>query len=102
MLKCPNEQKTGGELEFSDPLIPLARQLILGHRDASITLLQRHLRVGFTRAKGLHAALEGTLVTVPSADGSRQVIGAEACIDSMHVSMEMLHATTATLNLKSH
>lgn len=102
MLKRPIEQQSAVELEFSDPLVPLARQLILNHRDASIAFLQRYLRIGFTRAKALHAALEGTVVTVRSADGSRQLIGAQACIDSMHVSMEMLHATTATLNLKSH
>ena len=102
MLKCPIEQQSAVELEFSDALIPLARQLILEHRDASIAFLQRHLRIGFTRAKALHAALEGTVVTVPSANGSRQVIATETCIDSMHVSIEILQTTTATPNLKSH
>ena len=102
MLKHPIEQQLAVELEFSDPLVPLSRQLILNHRDASIAFLQRYLRIGFTRAKALHAALEGTVVTVPSADGSRQVIEAETCIDSMHVSMEILQATTATPNLKSY
>ena len=96
MLKRPIEQQSAVELEFSDPLIPHARRLILEHRDASITHLQRHLRVGFARAKALHAALEGTVVTVASVDGSRQVIGAEACIDSMHVRMEILQTTPYT------
>ena len=96
MLKRPIKQQSAVELEFSDPLTSLARQLILEHRDASIAFLQRHLRIGFTRAKALHATLEGTVVTLPSADGSRQVIGTEACIDSMHVRMEILQVTTAT------
>ena len=81
MHKHLNELQTAVELDFPDPLVPLARQLLLEHRDASIAFLQRHLRIGFARAKGLHAALEGTVVTVPNADGSRHVIGTEACID---------------------
>jgi len=91
MRKHLNKQHSAAELEFPDPLVPLARQLILEHHDASIAFLQRYLRIGFTRAKALHAALEGRLVTP-----LRQVIGTKACPDSMHVSMEFLPPTTAT------
>ena len=95
MLKRPSEHQTAVELAFPDALVPLARQLILEHRDASISFLQRHLRIGFTRAKGLHTALEGTVVTAPGADGSRQIIETQACNDSVHVTLGFLQATTA-------
>ena len=94
MLKRPSEQHAAAEPAFSDPLIPLARQLILEHRDASISFLQRHLRIGFTRAKGLHAALEGTVVTIPGADGSRQIIETQACTGMVDGTMGFLQATT--------
>ena len=97
MLKRPSEQQTAVELAFPDALGPLARQLILEHRDASISFLQRHLRIGFTRAKGLHTALEGTVVTIPGADGSRQIIETQACTGMVDGAMGFLQATTTAL-----
>ena len=74
MSKRLEQDSLANEDEFFKQLTSLARQLILDHHDASISFLQRHLRIGFNRAKSLHAALEGTVVTAPAADGSRQVI----------------------------
>lgn len=74
MSKRSNQDRAADEQEFFKQLISLARKLILEHQDASISFLQRHLRIGFNQAKRMHAALEGTVVTAPAADGSRQVI----------------------------
>ena len=49
-----------GEDSFRDPLYPAARSLVLQHRRASISLVQRHLRIGYGRASGSWTAWKAT------------------------------------------
>lgn len=57
-----------------DPLRDAARQLVLETRNPSVAHLQRHLRLGYRRAAGLIAALEGELVTAMDENGSRRML----------------------------
>lgn len=42
----------------SDPLYDKAVELVLAHNRASISLLQRHLQIGYNRAAGLIERME--------------------------------------------
>jgi protein phosphatase len=61
-----------------DPLYETAKQLILDNCEPTIPLLQRHLKIGYTRARSLMAAMEGNIVTVLDEAGSRKMLYAEA------------------------
>ncbi|MDA3827806.1 recombination-associated protein RdgC [Paucibacter sp. O1-1] len=57
-----------------DPLYDQAVELVQHHRKASISLVQRHLRIGYNRAARLLEAMEKSgLVSAMQTDGSRQV-----------------------------
>ena len=57
-----------------DPLYPDARALVLAQQRASISLVQRHLRIGYGRAMRLLDAMEGDILSVKGEDGSRVVV----------------------------
>lgn len=56
-----------------DPLYARARALILSHQRASISLIQRHLRIGYGRASRLLDAMEGDILSAKDQDGIRTV-----------------------------
>lgn len=57
-----------------DPLYDQAVAVVLEHKRASISLVQRHLSIGYNRAAGLLEAMERTgLVTPMAADGNREL-----------------------------
>lgn len=57
-----------------DPLIPQAREAILAKGEASVSHLQRTLRVNYLRAMDLMRALEGDVVTAPDHNGHRRML----------------------------
>ncbi|HEY2926187.1 DNA translocase FtsK [Piscinibacter sp.] len=62
----------GGE---SDPMYDQAVAIVLQHRRASISLVQRHLRIGYNRAARLLEQMEKSgLVTAMSTNGNRDII----------------------------
>jgi hypothetical protein len=70
----------GGESETEaidggpDPLYRQARSLVLNHQRASISLIQRHLRIGYRQACELIDAMEGDVVSVKDDSGLRTVL----------------------------
>lgn len=77
-----------GELGFSDsfsaadadidPLYPDAIRLVREHGKASISMIQRHLRIGYNRAARLLEMLEqGSFVSPEQPDGDRKILGRE-------------------------
>jgi S-DNA-T family DNA segregation ATPase FtsK/SpoIIIE len=64
----------GGNAE-SDPLYDQAVELVLKTRRASISLVQRHLRIGYNRAARLIEAMEQAgLVSSMESNGNREVL----------------------------
>jgi len=62
----------GGE---SDPMYDQAVAIVLQHKRASISLVQRHLRIGYNRAARLLEQMEKSgLVTAMSSNGNRDII----------------------------
>jgi len=62
----------GGE---SDALYDQAVAVVLQHKRASISLVQRHLRIGYNRAARLLEQMEKSgLVTAMSTNGNRDII----------------------------
>jgi len=62
----------GGE---SDPMYDQAVAIVLQHRRASISLVQRHLRIGYNRAARLLEQMEKSgLVSAMSNNGNRDII----------------------------
>lgn len=58
-----------------DPLLAEATKLVVKERRASISHLQRHLRIGYNRAARLIEALEQAgVVSAPDAEGTRKVL----------------------------
>jgi hypothetical protein len=61
--------------EEPDPLLEQARTVIVTEKRASISLVQRHLRIGYNRAARLLEALEKSgVVSAMSNDGHRKVV----------------------------
>jgi hypothetical protein len=60
-----------------DPLYAAARSLVLRTRRASISLVQRHLRIGYGRASRLLDAMEGDVLSARGEDGMRLVLGVD-------------------------
>lgn len=57
------------------PLYQLAENIVIKHQCASISLIQRHLRIGYAVAQRLMTELEiGGVVTAPDVNGERFVI----------------------------
>ena len=64
----------GGDAE-SDPLYDQAVEIVLKNKRASISLVQRHLRIGYNRAARLVEQMESAgLVSSMSSSGSREII----------------------------
>jgi len=64
-----------GDEPIVDPLLPKARRVVIQHRRASISLVRRHLRIGYHRAASLLESLEKFGVTTDMRpDGSREVV----------------------------
>jgi len=60
----------------SDPMYDQAVEIVLKTRRPSISLVQRHLRIGYNRAARLIEAMEKAgLVTPMNAAGGREVVG---------------------------
>ena len=57
-----------------DPLLPQARELLLAEQNPSVAFLQRQFRIGYPRALRLMRSMEGDIVTVPNAEGWRQML----------------------------
>jgi S-DNA-T family DNA segregation ATPase FtsK/SpoIIIE len=63
---------SGGE---SDPMYDQAVAIVLQHRRASISLVQRHLRIGYNRAARLLEQMEKSgLVTAMASNGNRDIL----------------------------
>ncbi len=66
-----------GDGSASDPLYSQAVDVVRTQRRASVSLLQRHLRVGFNRAGNLLEAMEAQgVVSGMASNGNRTVLGA--------------------------
>jgi S-DNA-T family DNA segregation ATPase FtsK/SpoIIIE len=64
----------GGDAE-ADPMYDQAVAIVLQHRRASISLVQRHLRIGYNRAARLLEQMEKAgLVSSMSTSGNRELI----------------------------
>ncbi len=79
VLASPEEQEgeggeNGGNVE-ADPLYDQAVEIVLRSRRASISLVQRHLRIGYNRAARLVEQMERAGVVTPmQSNGNREVI----------------------------
>ncbi|HEX3062709.1 MAG TPA: DNA translocase FtsK 4TM domain-containing protein [Usitatibacter sp.] len=73
-----NAAGEGGVSGESDPLYDQAVQIVLQNKRASISLVQRHLRIGYNRAARLIEDMEKAgLVTSMASNGNREIIGKE-------------------------
>jgi S-DNA-T family DNA segregation ATPase FtsK/SpoIIIE len=65
-------EDSGGE---KDPMYDQAVEVVLKNRKASISLVQRHLRIGYNRAARLLEDMEKAgLVSPMTADGKRDIL----------------------------
>lgn len=63
------------ELEENDPLFEQAVLLVVENRKASISMIQRHFRIGYNRAARIIEGLEEEgIITSPDVSGSRNII----------------------------
>ncbi len=80
VLTSLEEQEAGGEVEGgpdaeTDALYDQAVEIVLKSRRASISLVQRHLRIGYNRAARLVEQMERAGVVTPmQSNGNREVI----------------------------
>jgi len=66
---------TGGADGESDPLYDQAVEVVIKNRRASISLVQRHLRIGYNRAARLLEQMENSgLVSAMSSNGNREIL----------------------------
>lgn len=69
------EDADSPDLDEADPLYPQAVEIVQKNKRASISLVQRHLRIGYNRAARLLEQMEGASVVSPmSSDGNRRVL----------------------------
>jgi DNA segregation ATPase FtsK/SpoIIIE, S-DNA-T family len=69
---APGEGGVSGE---ADPMYDQAVAIVLEHRRASISLVQRHLRIGYNRAARLLEQMEKSgLVSAMGSNGNRDII----------------------------
>ena len=65
----------GGAEGESDPMYDQAVAIVLQHRKASISLVQRHLRIGYNRAARLLEQMEKSgLVSNMATNGNRELL----------------------------
>jgi S-DNA-T family DNA segregation ATPase FtsK/SpoIIIE len=71
---APGGAAGGGEGE-ADPLYDQAVEIVIKNRRASISLVQRHLRIGYNRAARLLEQMENSgLVSSMSSNGNREIL----------------------------
>lgn len=63
-----------GDGSTTDPLYDQAIEVVLTHRRASVSLVQRQLRIGYNRAAGLIKAMEGSIVGPAQSNGARELL----------------------------
>ena len=63
-----------GDGSASDPLYETAVTLVRAQDRASISLVQRHLRIGYNRAARLLEAMEGSVVGKLTSNGRRELL----------------------------
>ncbi|WP_227496442.1 DNA translocase FtsK [Massilia litorea] len=63
-----------GKEALRDPLYGAARSLVIRSQRASISLVQRHLRIGYGHACRLLESMEGDILSAPGEDGKRTVL----------------------------
>ncbi|KMZ12390.1 Cell division protein FtsK [Candidatus Burkholderia humilis] len=70
---------TGAADGESDPLYDQAVQVVIKNKRASISLVQRHLRIGYNRAARLLEQMENSgLVSAMSSNGNREILAPSA------------------------
>jgi S-DNA-T family DNA segregation ATPase FtsK/SpoIIIE len=80
ILSPPEEEggdlgSDGGEAEEADPLYDQAVEVVLKTRRPSISLVQRHLRIGYNRAARLIEQMERSgLISPMGSNGNREVV----------------------------
>ena len=73
--ELPGEAPIGGEDSESDPLYDQAVQIVTETRRASISGVQRRLKIGYNRAARMIEAMEAAGIVGPlEANGSREVL----------------------------
>jgi S-DNA-T family DNA segregation ATPase FtsK/SpoIIIE len=78
-------EEAGFDDRERDPLYEEALRLVVAHQQASASLLQRRLKVGYSRAARLIDELEMTGIIGPFDGGkARQVLVDEAYIEEMY------------------
>ncbi|WP_254601832.1 DNA translocase FtsK [Cupriavidus taiwanensis] len=83
--EAPNDLVSAAEDAVSpasgepDPLYPQAVEVVQKAKRASISFVQRHLRIGYNRAARLLEQMEGgMIVSSEASDGSRRVLAGSA------------------------
>ncbi len=72
----------GGATGEADPLYDQAVQIVLQNRRASISLVQRHLRIGYNRAARLIEDMERAgLVSSMASNGNREILAPNRTVD---------------------
>ena len=79
MLDTPDELpgvgEEGGGAGEADPLYDQAVEIVVRNRRASISLVQRHLRIGYNRAARLLEDMERAgLVSAMQSNGNREIL----------------------------
>lgn len=64
----------GRDARMNDPLYAEARAVVLREKRASISLVQRHLHIGYFHAIRLLDAMEGDILARKGQDGLRQIL----------------------------
>ena len=73
-MTAPGEGGGAADAE-ADPMYDQAVAIVLQHRKASISLVQRHLRIGYNRAARLLEQMEQSgLVSSMSTNGNREIM----------------------------
>ena len=73
--EIPGTSGEGGVSGEADPLYDQAVQIVLQNKRASISLVQRHLRIGYNRAARLIEDMEKAgLVSAMASNGNREII----------------------------
>lgn len=71
----PSDSDLLAGMESDDPMYQQAVEVVTTHKKASISLVQRHLRIGYNRAARLLETMESAGIVSPmTTDGNREVL----------------------------